>query len=127
MLTRDKSFELTQIRYLPIIDAPPSDYDTIYTCLKLAVEISTAAGQDFCVVTFDLLLFVKARDVIASCSDVCGLKNVIVRLDEFHLAMSFLGCIGYVMTGSDLEDICSFIYAKKSVQKCYLEKLIIEQ
>lgn len=45
LLTRNyKPFELAQIMYLPIIDAPPSDYDTIYTSLKVAVEKSAAAG-----------------------------------------------------------------------------------
>ncbi|KYN29124.1 hypothetical protein ALC57_01443, partial [Trachymyrmex cornetzi] len=117
LLTRNKPFELAQIIYLPIIDAPPSDYDTIYTSLKVAVEKSAAVGQDFCMVTFDLPLFVKARDIVASCSEICGVKNVIVRLGGFHLVMSFLGCIGYIMAGSGIEDICSLVYAKGFIDK----------
>lgn len=62
-------------------------------------------------------LFVKARDIVAPCSEICGVKSVIVRLGGFHLAMSFLGCIGYIMAGSGIEDICSLVYAKGSVDK----------
>lgn len=44
-------------------------------------------------------------------------KNVIIRLGGFHLAMSFLGCIGFVMKGSGLKELLSTIYAPNSVDK----------
>lgn len=78
------SFDMTQILYLPIIDANPSDYDTIYTSLKMAVKKSKSADQNFCMVTFDLPLYIKARDIVASCSDISDVKDVIIKLGGFH-------------------------------------------
>lgn len=102
---------------MPIIDALPSDYDTINTALQMAVERSTTAGLDFCIVTFDLPLYLKAKDIVASCGQDSPIKNVIVRLGAFHTSMSFLGCIGYIMAGSGIEDICKLIYSEGCVEK----------
>lgn len=117
MLTKNKTYEMSEIVYLPIIDAPASDYDTIHTALRIAVQRIQAVGQELCIVTFDLLLFTKARDIVASCGDISPLKDITIRLEGFHLAMSFLGCIEYVMASSGLEDCCSLIYASGSVEK----------
>lgn len=40
-----------------------------------------------------------------------------VRLGGFHLLMSFLGCIGYLMDGSGLKELMSTVYAVVSVEK----------
>lgn len=57
----------------------------------------------------------KARDIIANSES--DLSNVIVRLGRFHLLMSFLGSIGYIMSGSGLKDLFNTIYAENSVEK----------
>lgn len=45
------------------------------------------------------------------------IHNVIVRLGGFHLLMSFLGSIGYVMAGSGLKEALSCYYAPGTVDK----------
>lgn len=122
MLTKNETFETSEIVYLPIIDASASDYDIIHTALTMAVQRLQAVGQESCIVTFDLPLFIKARDIVASCGDISPIKNITIRLGGFHLAMSFLGYIGYVMAGSGLEDICGLIYASGSVEKMLCRK-----
>lgn len=44
-------------------------------------------------------------------------RNVIVRLEEFHLLMSFLGSIGFIMAGSGIKELLNVIYASISVDK----------
>lgn len=116
-VTTGESFAKSKIICLPFIDAPPSDYDTIYTALLFAVDQCTIANQEACIVTFDLPLYMKAHDIIHSADLNDPVKNLIVRLGGFHLLMSFLESIGYIMGGSGLADIFNNIYATNSVDK----------
>ena len=43
------------------------------------------------------------------------LKDIILRLGGFHAEMSFLGCIGYLMAGSGLQEVLELIYASNAV------------
>jgi len=115
-LTADYTFDTTFTACLPFINAPPSDYDTIYTALVGAAEKSAAAGQQVCLVTFDQPLYMKARYIIANTTDD-RLKNVIPRLGGFHLLMSFLGAIGFIMDGSGLKELFNVIFAMNSIDK----------
>ena len=45
------------------------------------------------------------------------MEDVLVRLGGFHLLMSFLGCIGYIMAGSGLKELLTLIYAPNSLKK----------
>ena len=63
-------------------------------------------------VTFDQPLYIKASEIAAAKEE---LNKVIVRLGGFHLMMSYMGSIGYIMTGSGLSDLWERVYAKGSV------------
>lgn len=108
-----RDYVTSEISVLPFINAPPSDWNTVYTTLISAAKKS---GQTSCLVTFDQPLYKKAREILAFTSEPL-LENVIVRLGGFHLLMSFLGCIGYIMAGSGLKEVLSLIYAPVSVEK----------
>jgi len=41
--------------------------------------------------------------------------NPLLRLGGFHTQMSLLGCIGYVMSGSGLEQLLEVVYAPNTV------------
>lgn len=90
-LTKSCAYERSSILYLPILNALPGEYDTIYTVLLEAIERAKESGQDSCIVTFDQPLYWKAKDIILSSEETSPLKNIILRLGGFHLAMSFLG------------------------------------
>lgn len=115
--TIEQSFTTSRILYLPFINAPPNDYDIVYTALLSAVEKCKAVGQKACIVTFDLPLYMKAHDIVHNAEPTSYVKDVVVRLGGFHLLMSFLGSIGYVMAASGLEDVFKVIYAANSVEK----------
>lgn len=91
--TISEPFQKSQVLCLPFINSPPSDYDTIFTALRSASEKCKSLNQRTCFVTFDQPLYIKSRDIIASCGPESGLSNVIVRLGGFHLLMSFMGSI----------------------------------
>nr|XP_018912013.1 PREDICTED: uncharacterized protein LOC109040498 [Bemisia tabaci] len=117
MMTQGETFQRSFVSCLPFINAPASDYDTIYTALRVAVDKCKVLKQDTCIVTFDQPLFMKAQDIIAHSGDDSELKNVVVRLGGFHLLMSFLGAIGYIMNGSGLKELLCTVYAPNSVEK----------
>lgn len=68
-----------------------------------------------CFVTFDQPLYQKSFEMVKSCSE--EFPNVMVRLGIFHLLMSFLGAIGFIMSGSGINEVLNVIYAPLSVQK----------
>lgn len=116
MLTTCRSdYTVSKINFLPFVNRSPSDYSTLYTVLKYASDLVQKEGMKSLIITFDQPLYVKARDIVAA-SNFYGVQ-IIVRLGCFHLLMSFMGCIGYIMAGSGLKDILSVIFAEGSVDK----------
>ena len=62
-------------------------------------------------------MYIWAHDIVASCGKESPLGNVIMRLGGFHLLMSFMGAIGYIMNGSGIKELFSTAYASASVDK----------
>lgn len=114
--TASNKYAMTEVIPLPFINAPPSDLNTIYTTLLNALEKCDTLKQQSCIVTFDQPLYQKARRMVA-CSPDPRFRRIIVRLGGFHMMMSFMGSIGYIMSGSGLKDVLSQIYAPLSVDK----------
>ncbi|XP_043269016.1 uncharacterized protein Nepl16 isoform X1 [Venturia canescens] len=113
-------FKISKIIALPFIKAPPSEHTTILTALIDARKRADTNNQKHCFVTFDLPLFMKASEIIASIdaqNDIHNLLSVIPRLGGFHTAMSFLGSIGEIMTGSGLKQAFCTIFAELSAEK----------
>ena len=44
------------------------------------------------------------------------LDRLIIRLGGFHLAMSYMGSIGFIMRGSGIEDLWETVYAPNTVE-----------
>ncbi|KYM99414.1 hypothetical protein ALC62_09846 [Cyphomyrmex costatus] len=105
---------------LPFINNPPTDFDTIFTSLVEAANKCQNQEQKFVFVTFDQPLYYKACEILASVNpenDPYNLSSVIARLGGFHLLMSFLGSIGFIMDGSGLKEAFCEIYAENSADK----------
>lgn len=117
LATSNKTYSKSRILYLPFVNAPPSNYDTIYTVLTTAAEKCKSLQQDNCFIIFDQPLYIKARDIISSSPENSDLSTIIVRLGGFHLLMSFMGSIDYIMDGSGLKELFSVVYAAVSVDK----------
>lgn len=114
VISNDINYSLSHINCLPFINEPPSQLTTINTALHYAVTESRKLKQKICFVTFDQPLYFKARTIVAQDKE---LKDVVVRLGGFHLLMSYLGAIGYIMDGSGIEDLWSTVYAAESIKK----------
>lgn len=113
-ITKELSYSRSKINFLPFVNAPPSNYDTVYTVLLEADSRRRASGQNHTFVTFDQPLYYKAREIVESCKE---LSNVIPVLGGFHTLMSFIGAIGFIMEGSGLAEAFCELYAENSVEK----------
>lgn len=117
MLYATRQFQTSAVVPLPFINLAPSNPSTIYTALLQAATKGTSNGQSITMVTFDQPLYAKAREIVAAAPDDSPLKSLFIRLGGFHLLMSFLSAIGFIMAGSGLEELYSTVYAKNSVQQ----------
>ena len=112
-----KTYQTSKVLILPFVNLQPSSLDAIYTVLAFAADKCEQEEQQTCVVTFDQPLYAKAVDMVAAESSDGKLSSVVIRLGGFHLLMSFMGAVGYIMGGSGLKELWSVIYAHDSVEK----------
>jgi len=104
----------SSVTFLPMIDMSPSDISCINTTLHFVADLSKKYDVTP-VLTFDQPLFQKATEVMHASEPRSPLKKIVLRLGGFHTEMSFLGTIGYIMSGSGLQDVLQSIYAPNAV------------
>ena len=95
----DNVFQVSDVVALPFINLDPTNLSTIYTALLFAQSEASKYNRNYCIVTFDQPLFIKAVYIITAIPE---LANVVARFGGFHLLMSFMGATGFIMTGSGL-------------------------
>lgn len=110
-----QEYQRSAICPLPFANLSPTNPSTIYTCLQYAIEECKKQGQNTCIVTFDQPLFNKALDIVLAADSGSPLSSVIVRLGGFHLVMSYMGAIGYLMEGSGIEELWEQVYATNTI------------
>ena len=93
----------SNIGYCLMIDGDSTEFSTIYTVLKHAQMISTTLGQEDTVITFDLLIYMKAKQIQFRFPD--EFSDVVIRLGGFHIALNFLSLVGKKYLNSGLDDL----------------------
>lgn len=99
----------TQAVYLPLIDMPPSDPDTILTTIYRAQQMTEATGQKYTLVTFDMQLYKVGVDIMWA--NPQAFPNVILRLGGMHTLKSFAGCVGTLMNEAGLQEVLESSFA----------------
>ena len=93
----------TTVGYCPMIPASSTEYSTIYTVMKQVQNMMEALNQRYSVITFDLAIYMRAKEVHWRLPD--EFKNTVIRMGGFHIALNFLAVIGKRFQDSDLEDL----------------------
>ena len=106
-------FEISDIVTLPFINLNPSDLSTIYTALQFANNEISLHNKQYCIVTFDQPIFIKAVDIVWASQDL--FQSVIVRLGGLHMTFSFMESDGHINSGSGQEQFWETVYASGSV------------
>lgn len=101
----------TRAIYLPLIDMPPAEYDTVLTSMLQVKRLSEAAGQPFTVLTFDQQLYRYAVEIQWARPDVFPQSTFLIRLGGMHMLMSFVGAVGNLMTETGLSDVMSSAFS----------------
>ena len=73
----------TVIGYCPMIAGSPTEYSTIYTVLKTVQEMSKHLQQNTAVITFDLAIYSKAKEIHWRYPE--EFQNLVIRLGGFTL------------------------------------------
>ncbi|KAJ8043143.1 hypothetical protein HOLleu_10106 [Holothuria leucospilota] len=106
-----------------MIDMNPSDTSCIYSTWKFVCS-EARRNNTKAILTFDQPLYWKALMIVLNEPDNSDLKTIILRLGGFHLQMSFLGCIGYIMDNSGLRELLETIYAANTVNHMLTGKAV---
>ena len=93
----------SQITYLPIIDASPTQYSTIYAMLQKSLKILQELGNQYLTIVCDEAIYSKVQQI--RWKDQEMKQKLIIRLGAFHAAMSFIGTIGKRFSGSGFQVI----------------------
>ena len=81
----------TNIGYLPVIDASPTELSTVNAIFEKSLTIADELELDTIVLVYDQALYSKAQQVRWNNDNY---KRTVLRLGEFHTTMSFLSVIG---------------------------------
>ena len=112
LLTKRNGFPgIHDIEFLPFIDLDPNNLSTIFTTLMFVIDECKKQGVEP-VLTFDLPLWQKSMMI-----NVKEGLSVTILLGNFHMQMSYLSSIGYVMKNSGILEILSTVYAENSAKK----------
>ena len=93
----------TIIGYCPMIAGSPTEHSTICTVLKIVQEMSKHLQVSTAVITFDLTIHSKAKEIHWRYSE--AYQNLAIRLGGFHIALNYLALIGKMFQESGLEDV----------------------
>ena len=94
---------LTNIGYLPVIDASPVEMATIKTILDRSIAIADELGLENIDLVADQAIYSKLQEI--RWHDESYSKRLVIRMGEFHTCMAFLACIGKRFGDAGLQDV----------------------
>lgn len=78
----------TVIGYCPMIHGSASEFSTIFTLMKVSQEVARRLQQDDSVITFDLAIYMKAKQIQLKFPE--EFKNTVICVGGFHIALNYL-------------------------------------
>ena len=81
----------------------PTEYSTVYTVLKTVQAMTKSLDQRNSVVTFDLAIYTKAKEIQWRYPE--EFETLVVRMGGFHIALYVLSVIGKKFEASGIEDL----------------------
>ena len=89
--------------YLPVVDASPTELNTVNTILHGSVEIAYQLELPSVAVVVDQAIYAKAQTI--RWQTPVFLERIVLRLGAFHTTMAALACIGKRFRDAGLQDI----------------------
>ena len=92
---------ITTAAMLPILQAPADSNDTMASVINRFVSISRHFGQQYTVITADLPLYSRGKELVWANKENYG--NVIFRMGGLHVCINFLKAIGQHIESAGLD------------------------
>ncbi|KAG8174007.1 hypothetical protein JTE90_000963 [Oedothorax gibbosus] len=93
LVEKDNALPTSNIRYLPVLEANPTEFSTVNLILKKkSIDIADKMSLEEIVLVFDQAIYAKAQQI--RWKEELYKKRIVIRLGEFHIVMSFLGLLG---------------------------------
>ena len=93
----------TKIHYLPVIEASPTDLNTVNTIIYKSIDMKSIFQVPYIICVFDLAIYAKVQEI--RWADHHLQEKLVIRLGEFHTCMSFMAVIGKRYGDAGLSDI----------------------
>lgn len=103
IMLKDTVLPSTHVGYLPVIDASPTDLNTVHTILSRSIAIADSLEQKEVVLVMDQAIYAKAQEIRWQTNSYS--ERIVVRMGEFHTAMVYLSCIGKLYGDAGFQDI----------------------
>ncbi|XP_071812536.1 uncharacterized protein [Apostichopus japonicus] len=91
------------IAYLPVVDASPTDLNTVNTVLHRSLEIADQLELPSIVVVVDQAIYCKAQTI--RWQTPIFQERIVIRLGAFHTTMTALACIGKRFQDAGFQDV----------------------
>lgn len=117
--------EVSRVGYLPVINAPPTEYSTINEILKRSKNIAEKLDLQYAVLVFDEAVYSKVQHI--RWKEPVYYDKLVVRLGEFHTVMSFLSAVSKLFEDGGLKvriHILIFTYKTCTRNKWQLDKYV---
>lgn len=101
LLSKDNIRCTLTISYLPVVDAPPTDYSTINAIFARSLDITLKLNVEYAVLVFDKSIYAKAQHV--RWKNKTYMEKFIVHLGDFQTTMTFCSTIGKLFKDCGLE------------------------
>ena len=95
-----KSNPLTLVSPLPVINGSPTEWDNLYTTIRMANDLSKILPEQKTIISFDLQLYAKA--VLLQANPEIR-NNFVFRMGELHAVFCFVKVLGKMIDGSGLD------------------------
>ena len=110
----DEIPDVSRVGYLPVINAPPTEYSTINEILKRSKDIAEKLELQHAVLVFVEAVYSKVEHV--RWKEPVFYDKFVVRLGEFHTIMSFLSAVSKLFEDGGLKvRIYTFPLEKKKL------------
>ena len=86
-----KSNPLTLVSPLPVINGSPTEWDNLYTTIRMANDLSKILPEQKTIISFDLQLYAKA--VLLQANPEIR-NNFVFRMGELHAVFAFSKFLG---------------------------------
>ena len=112
---REQPVSKDNVGYLPTVDAPATDMDTVHEVLVRSLKIKDSLRLQSIVVVFDQALYAKATEIQWKHSE--KFKDLVLRMGVFHTTCTLLSIVGKRFQDAGLRDLCveSGVIAEGSV------------